>query len=160
MMHASILTGSSRKLLRDMASFMDPEADYLAIVATEEQTALAENKRKRELEQAYTDLKGSLFPMHSHGSGNIDNFQSALSRILDAARVSSTRPGTVPSAEEHAAILNEQDANRFQLAKAINDAEGLLASKEAELTALKEETKALEERDPALEHEKDLNGTA
>jgi hypothetical protein len=40
-----------------MASFMDPEDDYLAIVATEEHTALAESKRKKELEQAYTDLK-------------------------------------------------------------------------------------------------------
>jgi kinetochore protein Spc24 len=56
--------------------------------------------------------------------------------------------------------LNEQDVNRFQLAKAINEAEGLLASKEAELTALNEETRVLEESDPAMEHERELVGTA
>jgi kinetochore protein Spc24 len=66
----------------------------------------------------------------------------------------------VPSAEAHAALLNEQDLNRFQLAKAINEAEGLLASKEIELATLKEETRSLEDCDPALEHERELNGTA
>jgi kinetochore protein Spc24 len=44
--------------------------------------------------------------------------------------------------------------------KAISDAEALLGSKEAELAALKDETRALEEGDPAAEHEKDLDGTA
>jgi hypothetical protein len=42
-----------------MAAIMDPEEDYLAIVSTEEQTAIAETRRKKELEEAYTNLKGS-----------------------------------------------------------------------------------------------------
>jgi kinetochore protein Spc24, fungi type len=42
-----------------MAAVMDPEEDYLAIVATEEQTAIAETRRKKDLEEAYVNLKGS-----------------------------------------------------------------------------------------------------
>ncbi|KAI0253933.1 hypothetical protein BJV78DRAFT_1280662 [Lactifluus subvellereus] len=57
-----------------------------------------------------------------------------LARVLDAARTSSTRP---PSA--------------------LNDAESAVASKQAELTRLKEELRQLEESDPAAEHE--LDGT-
>lgn len=52
------------------------------------------------------------------------------------------------------------DGSRLSLAKAISDAEGLLASKEAELASLKEEARRLEEYDPALEHEKELDGSA
>lgn len=54
--------------------------------------------------------------------------------------------------------MNDLDATRLSLAKAINDAEGALAGKEAELTRLKEETHALEVSDPAAEH--DLDATA
>lgn len=85
---------------------------------------------------------------------------SALSRILDAARTSSARPPTVPTAAQHADTLNDLDATRLSLAKAINDAESSLASREAELASLKEEARVLEECDPAAEHERELNGTA
>lgn len=85
---------------------------------------------------------------------------TALSRILEAARISSTRPPSIPSTEAHAATLNELDINRLSLAKSISDVEGLAASKEAELAALKEEARRLEDYDPAVEHEKELDGTA
>ena len=78
-----------------------------------------------------------------------------LAKTLEAARVSATRPPTIPSAEEHVAHMNDLDATRLSLAKAINDAESALAGKEAELTRLKEETHALETSDPATEHELD-----
>lgn len=52
-------------------------------------------------------------------------------------------------------MLNDLDASRLSLAKAINDAESALASKEAELARLKEETLELEGSDPAAEHELD-----
>ena len=54
--------------------------------------------------------------------------------------------------------MNDLDATRLSLAKAINDAEGALAGKEAELARLKKETRALETSDPAADH--DLDGTA
>ena len=75
--------------------------------------------------------------------------------VLDAARTSSTRPPSVPSEEAHAKILNDLDALRLSLAKSINDAEGILATKEAELAHLREECATLETSDPANEHELD-----
>ena len=83
----------------------------------------------------------------------------ALARVLDAARTSSTRPPSVPSAERHAENLNHLDGARLSLAKALNDAESAVASKQAELTRLKEEFRQLEESDPAAEHEQELDGT-
>lgn len=85
---------------------------------------------------------------------------SALSKILEAARISSTRPASVPSAELHAGTLNELDITRLSLAKSISDAEGVVASREAELASLKEEARKLEDYDPTLEHKSELDGTA
>ena len=60
--------------------------------------------------------------------------------------------------EQHSARLNEFDASRISLAKAIRDAENSLASEEAELAALKETTRKLEESDPAQDHQRELDG--
>ncbi|KAF8626220.1 hypothetical protein AX15_004909 [Amanita polypyramis BW_CC] len=84
---------------------------------------------------------------------------TALSRTLEAARVSSTRPASVLSVEAHAALLNRLDSERLSLMKSISDAEGMITSKEAELARLKEEARKLEECDPAAEHEKELDST-
>ena len=78
---------------------------------------------------------------------------------MEAARVSSTRPASVPSSETHAATLNELDSTNLSMAKAISDCETLLANKEAELAALKDEARRLETYDPAVEHGKELDGT-
>ena len=83
----------------------------------------------------------------------------ALTKALEAARISSTRPASVPSAEEHAAIINQLDVSRLSLCKAINECESLLANKEAELANLREETRLLEECDPAVEHANELDST-
>jgi len=83
---------------------------------------------------------------------------AALARVLDAARTSSTRQPSVPSAEQHAKNLNHLDAARISFAKALNDADSSVTSKQAELTRLKEELRELEESDPAAEYE--LDGTA
>jgi kinetochore protein Spc24 len=63
----------------------------------------------------------------------------------------------VPPAEQHAKNLNYLDAARLSFVKALNDAESAVASKQAELTRLKEELRQLEQSDPAAEHE--LDGT-
>ena len=141
-----------------MLPIIDPEEDYLTIVAAEEKIAAAEAKRKKELEEAYANLKGQV-PSWKMGTADI-RLTTALSKVLEAARVSSTRPASVPSAEAHAGSLNELDISRLSLAKSISDVEGLVASREAELAALKEEARKLEDYDPALEHEKELDGTA
>jgi len=124
-----------------MLPVMDPEEDYMTIVAAEEKISSSEAARKKELEEAHAKLK-------------------ALSRVLEAARVSSTRPASVPSEEAHASTLNELDSTKLSMAKAISDSEAFLANKDAELAALKEEARRLESYDPALEHGKELDGTA
>jgi len=43
-----------------MLPIIDPEEDYLTIVAAEEKIASVESQRKKELEEAYTNLKGKL----------------------------------------------------------------------------------------------------
>ncbi|KLO10706.1 hypothetical protein SCHPADRAFT_856279 [Schizopora paradoxa] len=124
------------KILRELGPIFDPTEDYLTIVAAEEQMGHVAQVRQKEMDQVNTDLK-------------------ALSRTLDTARVSSTRPPTIPSEEAHAKILNDLDAMRLSIAKSINDAEGVLTSKEAELAGLKDECLKLEASDPAAEHELD-----
>ena len=84
----------------------------------------------------------------------------AQTHVLEAARISCTRPSSIPSEETHAATMNELDSSRLSLAKAISDAETLAANREAELSSLKEEIRRLELYDPAAEHEKELNGSA
>ncbi|KAH9952185.1 hypothetical protein B0H21DRAFT_817901 [Amylocystis lapponica] len=127
------------KAIRDMIPIIDPEEDYLTIAAAEEQMMLTATRRRKELEEAHARMR-------------------SLARVLEAAKASSTRPSTIPSVEAHAATLNDLDATRLSLAKAINDAESALASKEAELARLKEETRTLEATDSAAEH--DLDATA
>ncbi|KAF8559630.1 hypothetical protein OG21DRAFT_1502869 [Imleria badia] len=126
-------------LIRKMTTIIDPADDYLTITAAEEQMNVNYAKAKKENDEAYANLK-------------------SLSRLLDAGRKSSTRPPNVPTVEQHAARLNEFDASRMSLAKAIRDAENSLASREAELAALKETARKLEESDPAHDHQRELDG--
>ncbi|KAF9476323.1 hypothetical protein BDN70DRAFT_882571 [Pholiota conissans] len=128
------------KLIREMLPIIDPDDDYLTIVAAEEKIGLSEARRKKELEEAHANLK-------------------ALTRAMEAARISSTRPASVPSEQAHLSALNDLDKSRLSLAKAISDAETLLGSKDAELSALKDEARRLEVYDPATDHENELDGT-
>lgn len=52
-----------RKLIRDMAPMLDPEEDYITIAATEQQTSATKAKRKKDLEEAHANLKGT-HPVH------------------------------------------------------------------------------------------------
>ncbi|KJA20213.1 hypothetical protein HYPSUDRAFT_68618 [Hypholoma sublateritium FD-334 SS-4] len=127
------------KLIREMLPIMNPDEDYLTIVAAEETMTLTAARRKKELEEGHARLK-------------------ALNRALEAARVSSTRPASVPTEQAHISTLNDLDSSRLSLAKAISDAETSLGSKDAELSALKDKARQLEVYDPAVDHEKELDG--
>lgn len=140
-----------------MVPIIDPEDDYLMIAAAEERMALTQETRHKELHDAHVKLKRKGRIRASPSTFKL-RFSPELAKVLEAARISATRPPTIPSAQEHVAQMNDLDATRLSLAKAINDAEGALAGKEAELTRLKEETHALEMSDPAAEH--DLDATA
>jgi kinetochore protein Spc24 len=43
-----------------MLPIIDPEEDYLTIVAAEDKIASAEAKRKKELEEAHANFKGQM----------------------------------------------------------------------------------------------------
>jgi hypothetical protein len=51
------MTFISRTLIRDMLPIMNPDDDYLTIVAAEEKIASSEAKRKKELEEVHANLK-------------------------------------------------------------------------------------------------------
>ncbi|KAJ6547392.1 hypothetical protein B0H19DRAFT_1165365 [Mycena capillaripes] len=137
----SISVEEAMEALRGVKAVVVPDDDYLTLVAAEETIAAAEAKRRKEMDELHTNLK-------------------ALSKILESARISATRPSSVPSAEAHTSTLNELDIASLSLAKSIKETEGSVASKEGELTALKEAARRLEDYDPAAEHEKELDGTA
>ena len=44
--------------MRDMAPIIDPEEDYLTILAAEEQMAITEARRKKDVEDTQLKLKG------------------------------------------------------------------------------------------------------
>ncbi|KAG6831300.1 hypothetical protein H0H92_011507 [Tricholoma furcatifolium] len=124
-----------------MLPIIDPEDDYLTIVAAEEKIAATEARRKKELEEAHANMK-------------------ALAKILEAARISSKRPASVPSEQAHAKMVNELDRTKLDLMKSITDMEGHIANQEAELAKLKDEVRQLEQQDPAMEHDNELDATA
>lgn len=76
---------------------------------------------------------------------------AGLSRTLEAAKISCSRPTSVPSASGHEKMINELDSNRRSHLKAIDNAEGILTAKESELGALKEKLRGLETKDVAKE---------
>lgn len=162
-----------------MVPIIDPEDDYLTIAAAEEQMAITHDMRQKDLHEAHAKLKREFSPVSLPRSPSLCPLSAPLlqyspiytndcltrtystpelAKVLDAARVSATRPASIPSAEEHVAHMNDLDGTRLSLAKAINDVEGALAGKEAELARLKEEIRTLETSDPAAEH--DLDATA
>jgi hypothetical protein len=48
-----------------MATIIDPEEDYLTIVAAEEKVAQSDARKKKELDDAQANLKGSLVNFYS-----------------------------------------------------------------------------------------------
>lgn len=54
-----------RKAICDMLPIIDPEEDYLTIVAAEDKISATESRRKKEIEEAQGNMKGEL---HSHTS--------------------------------------------------------------------------------------------
>lgn len=56
----SIDIAEAVKAIRDMAPIIDPDEDYLAIVAAEEGFAKSEAKRKKDLDQLHANFKGMI----------------------------------------------------------------------------------------------------
>ncbi|GJJ12196.1 hypothetical protein Clacol_006437 [Clathrus columnatus] len=126
-------------IISTMTQHMDPEDDYVMITDAEEHITLKAAARQKAAEETRNLLR-------------------ALSRQLEQAKLSAARPANVPAEDEHVALLNELEDSRMSLGKAINDGEALLASKEVELLRLREEERALEGKDVAVDH--NLDSTA
>jgi len=117
----------------------------MTISAVHDQIDKEPTERRKELQKAHGNLKGTPFLLHrAHCLVNKICRPAAFARVLDAARTSPTRPHSVPSAEQHARNFNHLDAARISLAKALNDADSSVTSEQAELTRLKEELHELE----------------
>nr|GAT43978.1 predicted protein [Mycena chlorophos] len=140
-MTSTISLEEAMQALRGLSDIVNPDDDFYMLAEAEEKMAATETRRKKELEELHANLK-------------------ALSKIRDSARISATRPTTVPSAEAHSSALIDLDSTRLSLGKSIKEAERLVASKESELANLKETVRRLEDCDPAAEHERDLDGAA
>lgn len=52
---------SESKAIRDMVPIIDPEEDYLTIAAAEEQMAITEAARKKELGEAQANMRGTCY---------------------------------------------------------------------------------------------------
>jgi kinetochore protein Spc24 len=123
-------------ILKQVKAFANP-VDDLGIVATVQETMEAtEAARADERDRIQEEL-------------------SALSQALMEARSSATRPTNVPSASDHTKKMNGLDGERFNHYKSIKEAEETLASKEAELSRLKDDLKLLEAREVVDEVELD-----
>lgn len=85
----------NRTLIREMLPIMDPDEDYLTIVAAEESIGASEARRKKELEEAHANLRGA-FHVCIHSNTQADFWMRARSsiqsprssaHILDASRI-------------------------------------------------------------------------
>ncbi|KAF8590528.1 hypothetical protein K439DRAFT_1657306 [Ramaria rubella] len=119
-----------------MTEHMNPEDDYVMITDAEEQMRMKAATKQQLAEDTRSQLR-------------------ALSRQLEQAKISAARPPNVATEQEHVEMMNELEDSRMSLVKAINDGEGLLASKEAELLRLREEERTLEDKDITSDHELD-----
>ncbi|KIJ44143.1 hypothetical protein M422DRAFT_47619 [Sphaerobolus stellatus SS14] len=130
---------SPLEIIARLNDIIDPEQDYVMITEAEEFMKSKAAVRLKATEESRAQI-------------------SSLNREVQKAKLSATRPPGVPNEKEHIAMMNELEDQRLQFGKMINDGEGLLASKEAELMRLREEERALEDKDVASDH--DLDSTA
>jgi len=127
--------------LKTLRPVIVPDDDFMAADALQQHIASTQAERTKELESINDKVKGLL-------------------RALEAAKVSCSRPPSVPSASGHERTINELDHNRRSHLKAIDNAEGTLTAKESELGALKEKLRELEMRDVAKEVASGLDSSA
>ncbi|EJU05688.1 hypothetical protein DACRYDRAFT_113744 [Dacryopinax primogenitus] len=123
-------------VISQVISLVDYHADLRTVKNATERMKARQTAREREAEDSRAALR-------------------ALSRQLESSRAAATRPSTVPSQAAHSESLIQADATKFQLAKSINDEEGSVAQKEAEVGRLREELVRLEAWDPEGEWEVD-----
>ena len=139
-----------------------PDDDFMAAEAIEQQIENTQARRTKEIESINEELKGKqeaeLSVLGWCKTSKRKKLAGVL-RALEGAKVSCSRPRSVPSASGHEKMMNELDKNRRGHLKAIDNGEGILTAKESELGALKEKLKELETREVAREMSSGLDGS-
>ncbi|KIY51041.1 hypothetical protein FISHEDRAFT_71335 [Fistulina hepatica ATCC 64428] len=127
------------KAIREMEQVINPEEDYLAVVAISDAIKRHDERRQRQIDEMSAKLK-------------------VLLKALEAAQASCVRPPAVPSEEDHLKTMNDLDGTRMALAKTISDFEIKLTESNAQAVALRKEADALQAYDPPTEQAKELDG--
>ncbi|KDQ18504.1 hypothetical protein BOTBODRAFT_171331 [Botryobasidium botryosum FD-172 SS1] len=127
------------KILKQVKVLTDPTQDLHNVALAQQHMQATEATRAAETEQIQLELR-------------------ALSQRLAAARSSATRPASVPSAAQHSNTMKELDGMKFGVLKGMQEAEEIQASREAEVSKLREELKMLEATD--VTDEVGLDGVA
>jgi len=123
-------------IMEQVIANVDPSEDFIAVTEAEEAMKQAAARRAKEA----TDVRDSI---------------RDLSHQLEAARMSATRPRTLPSEAQHTIMLQDLSETQMSLAKGVNEAQDMLRNKETELNRLRTEEKDLEARDEPTAHRLD-----
>jgi len=118
---------------------LDPSDDFIAFTEAEEAIKQTTSQREKEAEEVREQFR-------------------ALSRLLEAARMSASRPRTVPSEVQHAKILQDLEGQQVSLGKATNEIQDTLRDKEVQVVRMRAEERELETLEEAEKH--DLDSTA
>jgi kinetochore protein Spc24, fungi type len=93
-----------------------------------------------------------------HDNSYLDHFnlfRKAASRLLEQAKMSASRPRTVPSEVQHAKILQDLEKQQLSLGKATNETQDMLRDKEAQVVRMRAEERELELREEDENHDLD-----
>ena len=83
----------------------------------------------------------------------------AQAKLLEQARKSATRPASLPTAEAHAAAMNELEDARINLQKAASDLDDKQMATQASLALWRKKLASLNELDQVSQHLEDVDSS-
>ncbi|KAL1748120.1 hypothetical protein HDZ31DRAFT_60654 [Schizophyllum fasciatum] len=126
--------------LREMTGLIDGSDECTTIETADTLLAEKEERRQQELEEATKKYK-------------------AQAKLLEQARKSSTRPASLPTAEAHAAAMNELEDARINLQKAASDLDDKQMATQASLALWRKKLASLNELDQVSQHLEDVDSS-
>jgi len=123
-------------VMEQVISNLDPSDDFITFTEAEEAMKRTAAQRDKEAEHVREQFR-------------------AMSRLLEAARMSASRPRTVPSEAQHAKLLQDLEEQQVSLGKATNESQDTLRDKEAQVVRMRGEERDLEVREEAEDHDLD-----
>ncbi|KAL1709852.1 hypothetical protein EV121DRAFT_252442, partial [Schizophyllum commune] len=126
--------------LREMTGLIDGSDECNTIETADTLLAEKEEKRRQELEEATAKYR-------------------AQAKLLEQARKSATRPASLPTAEAHAAAMNELEDARINLQKAASDLDDKQMATQASLALWRKKLASLNELDQVSQHLEDVDSS-